>query len=175
MDPFLGEIRMFAGNFAPRGWALCNGQLLPIGQNTALFSLLGTQFGGDGKTNFALPNLQGSTPMHQGNGNGLTPRNMGDTGGSQTMTLLANHVPPHQHAVNCLSGGGNPAAAGPGGNVWAATARGRPAPYSNSGANVAMSPQALAPAGGNQPHNNMSPYLGVSFIIAMQGIYPPRG
>ena len=171
-DPFLGEIRMFAGNFAPRGWAFCNGQILAISQNTALFSLLGTQYGGNGTTNFALPNLQGRVPMHQGNGAGLTPREIGETGGSATVTLLANQLAPHAHAVNCLSTVGN--AGAPTAALWAALGRGRPASYSNATPNVAMNGQALANAGGGQPHNNLSPYVAVSFIIATQGIFPSR-
>jgi microcystin-dependent protein len=171
-EPFIGEIRMFAGNFAPRGWAFCNGQILSIAQNTALFSLLGTTYGGDGRTTFALPNLQGRAPMHQGQGPGLTNRVLGETAGEENVTLLTTQMPVHTHQPQAdASGGGqtSPASA-----TWGAGGRGRPAAYSATSPNATLSPQALAVAGGSQPHNNRSSYLGVSFIIATQGIYPSR-
>lgn len=173
-EPFVAEIRMFAGNFAPRGWALCNGQLMAISQNTALFSLLGTYYGGDGKTTFALPNFQGTAPMNQGDGPGLTPRSLGETGGEPGVTLLTTEMPAHAHGANCDgSGVGN---AGPGPTTtWSGTLRGLPPAYSSNAANVSMSPLAIGFTGGGQPHNNMSPYLAVTFLIALQGIFPPRG
>jgi microcystin-dependent protein len=170
-DPFVGEIRMFGGNFAPRGWALCNGQLLPISQNTALFSLLGTYYGGDGKTTFALPNLQGRVPLQQGQGPGLSDRVLGELGGEQAVTLLQSEMPAHNHTVGCDSGVGT---VGPPTNgMWAAGGRGRPSAYSAT-PNTIMAPNALAIAGGSLPHNNMQPYLCVTFIIALQGVFPPR-
>lgn len=171
---FIGEIRMFAGNFAPKGWALCNGQLLPISQNTALFSLLGTMYGGDGKTNFALPDLRGRAPMQQGAGPGLTSRPQGQAGGSTTVTLLTTEMPAHTHVAQ--GSDGSASASGANGNVWAKPMVGRtPQPfYSSAAPNVAMSPAALGVAGGSVPHNNMQPYLGVNYIIALQGYFPPR-
>jgi microcystin-dependent protein len=174
-SPFVAEIRIFAGNFAPTGWALCNGQLMPISQNTALFSLLGTTYGGDGKSNFALPNLQGSAPMQQGQGPGLSLRDLGETSGEQTVTLLQSEIPAHLHNVLAAPGGGGNN--DPTSNAWASGAKGLGNLYSPSGttSNVQMSPQALSISGGSQPHNNMMPYLGLTFIIALQGVFPPRG
>jgi microcystin-dependent protein len=175
-DQFISEIRIFAGNFAPVGWALCDGQLLPISQNTALFSLLGTTYGGDGKSTFALPNLQGSAPMAAGQGPGLTLRNLGESGGEQNVTLIATQMPSHTHTAQAdAAGGGN---AVPTNNSWGASGgRGRPAaPYApSSTSNVQMSPNATSITGGNLPHNNMPPYLCMTFIIALQGIFPSRG
>lgn len=173
-DPFVGEIRATGFNFAPLGWALCNGQLLPISQNTALFSLLGTYYGGDGKSTFALPNLQGCAPMNQGSGAGLTPRQMGETSGSPTVTLLLSEIPSHTHAVKNATGSnsGTPAA----NTVFGGGGRGKPDAYAppSQQAAVQMSPQAVSPAGSSMPHNNMPPYLTMNFIIALQGIFPPR-
>lgn len=173
-DPFIAEIRMFGGNYAPQGWAFCNGQLLSIAQNTALFSLLGTTYGGDGRTTFGLPDLQGRVPMHKGQGPGLTGRVLGESGGDASVTLIASEMPAHtHHALADAAGGGQ---ASPAGAAWGAGGRGRPSAYSaNQAPGAALSSQALAVAGGSQPHNNRSPYLGVSFIIALQGVYPPRG
>jgi microcystin-dependent protein len=175
-NPFLAEIRIFAGNFAPKGWALCDGQLLPISQNTALFSLLGTTYGGNGTSNFALPNLQGCTPMQQGQGPGLSSRVLGETGGEQTVTLLQTEMPVHDHnppqAVNVSPDSNDPAS-----NAWASGQKGFGAVYApavNQGSGVQMSPLALSLAGGNLPHNNMPPFLGLTFIIALQGVFPPR-
>jgi microcystin-dependent protein len=172
-NPFLAEIRIFAGNFAPRGWALCNGQLMPISQNTALFSLLGTTYGGDGKSNFALPNLQGSAPLQAGQGPGLTLRDLGETGGEQTVTLLQTEMPAHFHTAQASSSGG---LASPVNNAWGGSLKGFAGAYSPSvpASNVQMSPLGLSIAGGNLPHNNMPPYLGLTFIIALQGVFPAR-
>ena len=174
MNPYIGEIRMFAGNFAPRGWAVCNGQLMSIAQNTALFSILGTTYGGDGRTTFALPNLQGAAPLAAGQGPGLSDRSLGESGGEASITLLGPGLPSHTHAAQCDGSAGNQV--GPGNNVWAlaCAARGEHMYASSAGTSPAMHAQAIAPAGGNQPHNNMSPYLVVTFIIALEGVYPPR-
>lgn len=170
-DQFVGEIRMFAGNFAPTGWALCNGQLIPISQNTALFSLLGTQYGGDGRTNFALPNLQGNFAIGQGQGPGLTSRVMGETGGSSTVTLLNTEMPAHTHTLSALT---DPAeSASPSGKALARGA-GLTA-YSTAAPNTVLSAAAVTQVGGSQPHNNMPPYLVMNYIIALQGIFPARG
>lgn len=171
-NPFVAEIRMFAGNFAPKGWALCNGQLLPISQNTALFSLLGTTYGGDGRTNFALPNLQGTTPLGQGQGNGLSLRVLGESGGEPTVGLNMAEMPSHSHGVSAsdAAGGQNPA-----NNVWSKPShRGLDAYNSNPGTSPMMSPSALGATGGGQPHNNLMPYQVVTFIIALQGVFPAR-
>ena len=171
-NPFVAEIRIFAGNFAPKGWAQCAGQLMPISQNTALFSLLGTTYGGDGKSNFALPNLQGCAPMQAGQGPGLSLRDLGETGGEPTVTLLQSEMPAHSHTVQCsLTGGG---ITSPVGNAWASGLKGHPPAYAPSGPNVPMSPLALSTAGGSLPHNNMPPFLGLMFIIALQGVFPAR-
>jgi len=171
MDPFLAEIRIFPFNFAPKGWALCNGQILPISQNTALFSLLGTTYGGDGKSTFALPDLQGRAAMHPGQGPGLSLHDLGETGGSETVTLLQTEIPAHSHACRASSDPGELQGPSPTRTI-ARSANGFA--YVAGPANVAMAPQVLPPAGGDQPHNNMQPYLTFNFCIAMQGIFPPR-
>jgi len=172
-DQFLGEIRMVGFNFAPMGWAQCNGQLLSISQNTALFSLLGTYYGGDGKSTFGLPNFQGVGPISQGNGSGLSPRVLGETGSSYSVSLQTTQIPSHNHPVNCISGGGNSTSAA--NNIWAAEGgREGKALYTNNSGPVNMNQLAVQLAGGNQPHNNIQPYLTVTFVIAMQGIYPTR-
>lgn len=172
-NPFLAEIRIFSGNFAPKGWALCDGQLMPISQNTALFSLLGTTYGGNGTSNFALPNLQGSAPLQAGQGPGLSLRDLGETGGEQNVTLLETEIPAHSHGVQASSSGALP---DPGGNAWASGLKGHPGVYaaSSPGTNVQMNPAALSFTGGNLPHNNMPPYLCLTFIIALQGVFPAR-
>jgi len=172
-NPFVAEIRIFAGNFAPTGWATCDGQLLPISQNTALFSLLGTTYGGDGKSTFALPNLQGSAPMQQGQGPGLSLRDLGEIGGEQNVTLLQTEMPAHSHTAVAAAGTGQP---DPTGNAWASGAKGFGNIYSPSvpANNAQMNPLATSIAGGSQPHNNMMPYLCLTFIIALQGVFPPR-
>jgi microcystin-dependent protein len=170
-DPFVAEIRVFAFNFAPRGWAFCDGQLLPLSQNTALFSLLGTTYGGNGSSNFGLPDLQGRAPMHPGQGPGLSLYDLGESGGSETVTLLTSEIPAHNHS---LAGSNRPAnSASPSPTVAIAGARGFNAFASAN--NLAVSdPQTLGLGGSNQPHNNMQPYLTLSFCIAMQGVFPPR-
>jgi len=170
-NPFLAEIRIFTGNFAPKGWALCDGQLMPISQNTALFSLLGTTYGGDGKSDFALPNLQGSVPMQAGQGPGLSLRDLGETGGEQAVTLLDSEMPAHSHGVQAST---TPDQLTPVNNAWASGQKGFGNVYAPPGNNVQMSPLATSPAGGDQPHNNLMPYLTLSFCIALQGVFPPR-
>lgn len=168
-EAYVGEIRIFAGNFAPYGWAFCNGQILPISQNTALFSLLGTTYGGNGTTTFALPNLQGRAPMHWGTGPGLTPRSLGESSGTAAVTLLSTQMPVHTHTLNAAI---DPAESDNPANL--ALARGsNVTPYVPT-PNATLSPSTLSTQGGNQPHNNMQPYLTMNFIIALQGIYPPR-
>jgi microcystin-dependent protein len=172
-DPYVGEIRLVAFNFAPSGWAQCNGQILSISQNTALFSLLGTQFGGDGRTTFGLPNLQGMAPMGQGNGAGLTSRVMGETGGEPTVTLLQSEMPSHTHSAQAGTASNSDA---PGSTtIFGDGGRGKPEAYGPaSGSPATMSAAAVGTAGGNQPHNNLPPYLVSNFVIAMVGIFPPR-
>jgi microcystin-dependent protein len=171
-DQFVAEIRILPFNFAPTGWAFCDGQLLPISQNTALFSLLGTFYGGDGKSTFALPNLQGNSPMHHGQGPGLSLHDLGENGGSPTVTLLESEVPAHAHGLRASPDDGDLKA--PTASRSLARSIGGSA-YQTSAAGVQpMAPEALAPAGGDQPHNNMQPYLTVNFCIALQGIFPPR-
>ena len=172
-SPFVAEIRIFAGNFAPRGWATCDGQIMPLSQNTALFSLLGTTYGGDGKSNFALPNLQGSAPMQQGQGPGLTLRDLGESGGEQNVTLLDTEMPAHSHGAQAYANAGGQ---GPTNNAWSDPNQRGISAYTPSSANsnVLMNPLGLSITGGNLPHNNMMPYLCLTFIIALQGVYPPR-
>ena len=171
-DPYVGEIKMFAGNFAPRMYALCNGQLLAIAQNTALFSLLGTIYGGDGRVTFGLPNLQGSAAMFWGQGPGLSLRQIGQTGGETTVSLLTTEMPSHNHLMQGTTGDG--ILGDPNGATFGAGSRGNPPFYAAQGTAVPMAPQAIGITGSGQPHNNMQPYLAVNFIIALQGVYPPR-
>jgi microcystin-dependent protein len=174
-NPFLAEIRIFTGGFAPKGWAQCDGQVMPISQNTALFSLLGTTYGGNGTSNFALPNMQGCAPMQAGQGPGLSLRDLGETGGEQTVTLLQTEMPAHSHSAHVSSGTDH--LASPDSNSWGASQRGMSnvyAPATPSINNVQMNPFALSIAGGNLPHNNMPPFLGLMFIIALQGVFPAR-
>jgi microcystin-dependent protein len=173
-DQFVAEIRIFPFNFAPKGWAFCDGQLLPISQNTALFSLLGTTYGGDGKSTFALPDMQGNTPMQQGQGPGLSLRDLGELGGEQAVTLLQTEMPAHIHTAVAATGGGQ---GSPVSNAWASGLKTGPSLYSPPAANnkdVPMSPAALSIAGGSLPHNNMMPFLTVNFCIALQGVFPAR-
>jgi len=170
-DPYIGEIRSFGFNFAPKGWAQCDGQLLPIAQNTALFSILGTTYGGDGKSTFALPNLSGSVAMGTGQGSGLTLRDLGETGGAETATLSTQQIPAHSHPANANAGNGNQAT--PAGNFWAQDL-GRSKEYGDAGP-AQMAAGAIGNAGGGQPHFNLQPYQVLNYCIALQGIYPPRG
>jgi microcystin-dependent protein len=172
-DPFVAEIRIFPFNFAPKGWAWCDGQLLPLSQNTALFSLLGTTYGGNGKSNFALPDLQGRAPMHPGQGPGLSLHDLGETGGSETVSLLESEIPSHSHALRATVEDGTQGSLTPG--IALATSVGGALYQTNTSANlVSMSNASLPPAGGDQPHNNMQPYLTFYFNIALQGVFPPR-
>ena len=181
-NPFVAEIRIFTGNFAPKGWALCDGQLLPISQNTALFSLLGTTYGGNGTSNFALPNIQGNAVMQAGQGPGLSLRDLGETAGEQTVTLLQTEMPTHTHSflANATTGTTMTSAANALALASAAASKTSPGSVvnyyapSNNATNVQMNPFATSIAGGNLPHNNMQPFLGLTFIIALQGVFPPR-
>jgi microcystin-dependent protein len=172
MDPFVAEIRIFPFNFAPKGWARCDGQLLPLSQNTALFSLLGTTYGGNGKSNFALPDLQGRAPMHPEQGPGLSLHVLGESGGSETVSLLESEIPSHSHTLRGNNNLGDTPI--PGGNTLARYVNNAYQTTTNSSL-VTMSDVALVPIGGDQPHNNMQPYLTMQFCIAMQGVFPPRG
>jgi microcystin-dependent protein len=171
-DPFIAEIRIFPFNFAPRGWAWCDGQLMPISQNTPLFALLGTTYGGNGKSTFALPDLQGRAPMHPGQGPGLSERFLGEVGGSETVTLLESEIPAHSHALMSNGAVGNRTS--PVGNSPARVAGA--APYASAPATptATLAPEALAPSGSGLPHNNMQPYLTCYFAIALQGVFPQR-
>jgi microcystin-dependent protein len=173
MDPFVAEIRIFPFNFAPKGWAWCNGQVLPLSQNTALFSLLGTTYGGNGKSNFALPDMQGNAAMQPGQGPGLSLHDLGETSGSDTVVLLESEIPSHSHPLQASVGNADLQSPGP--TEVLGKADGGPA-YKQPplGPLVPMAPQAIAPAGGDQPHNNMQPYLTLYFNIALQGVFPPR-
>lgn len=171
-DPFVAEIRIFPFNFAPKGWAWCDGQLLPLSQNTALFSLLGTTYGGNGKSNFALPDLQGRAPMHPGQGPGLSLHDLGETGGSETVTLLESEIPAHAHTLRAATDIADlqtPSAA----RVLARSQNAN-AYKSTSQSLTPLAPEALTPTGGDQPHNNLQPYLTFYFNIALQGVFPPR-
>lgn len=169
--PFLAEIRMMGCNFAPKGNALCNGQILPIPQNAALFSLLGTVYGGDGRTTFALPNLQGRTPMHPGQGPGLSNRTLGETGGTETITLLTTEIPSHSHAVACVDGPANQPA--PAGTSWSAEISGSNF-YGPPATLEPMAAGAISATGENQPHNNLQPSAVINFVIALAGTFPAR-
>ncbi|QEC57929.1 phage tail protein [Flavisolibacter ginsenosidimutans] len=173
MDPFVAEIRIFPFNFPPTGWATCDGQLLPLSQNTALFSLLGTTYGGDGKSNFALPDLQGRSPVQPGQGPGLSLYDLGQSAGEETVTLLQTEIPMHSHTVNAKLAG---TAADPNGLLWG-NPGGRPAPNffaTAQGTAQNMNPSAVSVSGGSQPHNSLMPYLTLNFCIALQGVFPPR-
>jgi microcystin-dependent protein len=170
-DPFVAEIRIFPFNFAPKGWAWCDGMLMPLSQNTALFSLLGTTYGGNGKDNFALPDLQGRAAMHPGEGPGLSLHDLGEQGGSDTVTLLESEIPSHRHTANASQADGTERS--PAGQLLATGIS--ISQYQAPQATTALSPSAVAPAGGGQPHNNLQPYLTFYFNIALQGVFPPRG
>ncbi len=165
--PYLAEIRLTSFAFAPKGWAFCNGQLLPINQNQALFALLGTQYGGNGQTNFALPNLQGRTPMHFSGAHAI-----GQVGGEEQHTLVAGEMPAHLHALR--ASGKAAASSSPNGGVLAAEGRGATPAYAAVGNLVPLNPASVTPAGGGQPHENRPPFLALNFIIALQGIFPSR-
>jgi microcystin-dependent protein len=171
-EPFVAQIQIFGFNFAPQGWALCAGQLLPISQNTALFSLIGTFYGGDGRSNFALPNLQGRVPISQGQGPGLTSRGVGEAAGKEFVTLLANQTPGHTHPAYCSNDVGT--SYDPAGQVWSQDAGGNQEYGSGAVAGHQMSPSAIQPAGGGQPHNNLQPYVVLNYCIALQGVFPAR-
>ncbi|MEM9059364.1 MAG: tail fiber protein [Pseudomonadota bacterium] len=169
-EPFVGEIRMFGGNFAPRGWALCQGQLLPVSQNDALFSLLGTIYGGDGRTTFALPDMRGRIPIHRGRGPGLSDRRLGSKGGAESVTLTTNELPAHGHTFNAVSA------------LATSTAVQKDRTFAKAGQQlyvededrVGMTSGSITPTGGGQPHSNMMPTQCVNYIIALFGIYPSR-
>lgn len=174
MDPFVAEIRIYPFNFPPKGWAFCNGQLLPLSQNTALFSLIGTFYGGDGKSTFALPNLQGNAPMHPGQGPGLSQHFLGEESGSETVTLLTSEMPAHIHAMNARPTAAVPPQSTPVGNA-ASRSNSRPFSPTSVSANQQMNFTAAGLTGSSFPHNNMMPYLTLNFCIALQGVFPPRG
>lgn len=169
---FIGQISLFAGNFPPRNWAFCDGQLLPIAQNTALFSILGTTYGGNGQTNFALPDLRGRVPMHPGSGPGLSTHTLGEVSGAENITLISSQMPAHSHLVNGVASGGNQSS--PAGNLPAIESTGTSLDYSNAATNATMNAGMIGTAGGNQPHSNLQPYTCVNFIICLSGIYPSR-
>ncbi len=173
-EPFIAEIRIFAGNFAPRSWAFCDGQLLPIAQNTALFSLIGTTYGGDGRTTTALPNLQGRAPMHPGRGPGLTSRRLGEKVGVETVTLSEAQIPSHSHTVRGTTGGAaviNPLTNQ---SAFARSAGGQAYHNATSSNLVDLASETLSTTGGGQAHTNVQPFLAINFIIALQGLYPSR-
>jgi microcystin-dependent protein len=171
-DPFVAEIRIFPFNFAPKGWAFCDGQLLPLSQNTALFSLLGTFYGGDGKSTFALPDMQGNVPMQPGQGQGLSQHFLGEESGSQFVTLLVSEMPFHTHTLQAAQDPGDQPAPNPNRSFAQSTGGALYAAASNT--LTLMAPQALSPAGGSLPHNNMMPSLTLNFCIALQGVFPAR-
>jgi microcystin-dependent protein len=171
VEPYLGQITLVAFNFAPLGWALCNGQLLSIAQNTALFSLLGTTYGGDGQTTFALPDLRSRIPLHQGQGSGTSNYTIGQSGGSEQVTLTSNQVPSHTHQAQCFTGGSN--SQSPVNGVWAQASNDQP--YKGSEVGTAnMASGAIGPAGGNQPHPNLMAFQALNYIIALSGIFPSQ-
>jgi microcystin-dependent protein len=172
VDPYIGEIRMFAGNFAPVGWLPCDGRLLNISQFDALYMLLGTTYGGDGQNTFGLPDLRGRTPIHQGQGQGLTSRLIGQMLGSETVTLTQAQLPVHPHPVNAYNAAGDSTVPTQG-CVWSAGSTGENQ-FSTNPPNASMAPAATSAAGGGAPHDNMMPFQAVSFIIATDGVFPPR-
>ena len=170
MEPYIGEIRMFAGNFAPAGWAMCDGAPIPISENDTLFQLIGTTYGGDGQEYFNLPNLQGRVPIHRGTQAGITYQ-IGEMMGTEQETLTVQQIPAHTHPL--IASRGNGTAVNPGGNVLAGSAS-SVQPYVEDQASVALHAQAISPAGGSQPHENMQPYLCINFIISLFGIFPSQ-
>ncbi|MGN8244960.1 phage tail protein [Cellulomonas soli] len=175
-DPYLGEVRLFAGSFTPGGWAACDGQLMALAQNTALFSLLGTTYGGNGMTTFGLPDLRGASPIHHGQGPGLESYQLGEQGGTETVMLTEAEMPAHTHTVRTVAAGTTGTSGNPSGGAWATSVQGRLREqlYSTDAGTRPMSEQATAVTGGGVAHNNMSPYLAVRAIIALQGDFPPR-
>ena len=169
-EPFIAEVRIFAGNFPPRNWAFCDGQLLPIAQNTALFSLIGTTYGGDGRTTTALPNLQGRAPMHAGRGPGLSDRRLGENAGVTTVTLTEGQMANHNHSLAAVPDPGEDP--GPDGKTFARSVGGMA--YGSAGSLVPLDPNAMPSEGGSGAHTNRQPLIGLNFIIALQGTYPPR-
>lgn len=170
-QPFVGEIRMFAGNFPPAGWAFCDGSLLSIAQNEVLFVLIGTTYGGDGQSTFALPDLRGRVPLHQGQGSGLSQRVLGQIGGSEQVTVSTSQLPSHNHVLNATTAVAT-ASAGVASCLTAKAAT--TSLYGNTPGGAPLAPQALRASGGSQPHNNMAPYLGLNFIISLFGIFPSQ-
>jgi microcystin-dependent protein len=173
-DQFVAEIRIFPFNFAPTGWAFCDGQLMPISQNTALFSLLGTVYGGDGKSTFALPDMQGNAPMQPGQGQGLSLRDLGEMSGVESITLLESEIPVHTHTISAVTGDPGDLQTGDPNRSLARSGNGFAWRDPTGQTQVNMAPQTLAPAGGGLPHNNMQPYLTLNYCIALQGIFPQR-
>lgn len=175
-DPFIAQIMMFGGNFAPRGWALCDGQLLAISSNSALFSILGTTYGGDGRTTFGLPDLRGRAPIHPGNGPGLTSRRLGERGGAETVTLNETQIPAHNHpgTARCFNGAGDSNEAA--GNTWSTDLGVSSATYNSSAPDADMAANTITTqnTGGNQSHGNMQPFLALNYIIALVGVFPSR-
>ena len=168
-QPYVGEIRMFAGNFAPAGWMFCEGQLLPISEYETLFNLIGTTYGGDGQSTFALPDLRGRVPLHMGQGPGLSNYIIGQNGGTEAVTLTTLQLPQHSHAAMAQSQTGGQTS--PAGGVWAASTLSQ---YSTNAADANMNPASIQPNGGNQPHDNMLPFQCISFVISLSGVYPPQ-
>ncbi len=172
-QPFVGEIRLFAGNFAPVGWAFCNGSLLSIAQNEVLFDLIGTTFGGDGENTFALPDMRGRVPVHQGQGAGLSFRQLGEQGGVENVTLTSAQMPSHGHVLNATTTAASAGTAMAG--SLTGTAAGTAFYGSTPGSGTSLAPQALTSSGGSQPHDNMAPFVGLNFIISLLGIFPSQG
>ncbi|MFN3589936.1 MAG: phage tail protein [Spirosomataceae bacterium] len=172
MDEYIGTISIFAGSFVPQDWALCDGRTLPIAQNAALFSILGTTYGGDGKTTFALPDLRGRIPIGAGQGNGLTRRDLGKTGGVETVTLTTQQIPAHTHTFNALSGSRE--SKDPTGNYLGIAGGNFYSVFNPGDTLIPMGSDAVSPAGGGQPHENMPPFLGLNYIICIKGLFPPR-
>lgn len=171
-DPFIGEIAVYGFNFAPRSWAICNGALMNISQNAALFSLLGTTYGGNGTTNFALPNLLGRVALGAGSGAGLSTYTQGDSGGVESVTLTTSQIPAHTHAIGCTSANGDSVT--PAGKILAKDSAGGSAPYSSGAANGTLAAGALQSTGGSSSHTNLQPYLALNVCIALTGIFPSR-
>lgn len=169
-NPYFGEIRLFAGNFAPLGWAFCHGQLVSIAENDALFNLIGTTYGGDGQQTFALPDLRGRVPVHQGSGPGLSPRSIGEQAGAEAVTLTSVQLPAHSHSLVATSAPAS-ATAGPAGGVLATASVKL---YGNGAPGSPMANAAISPSGGSQPHDNMAPFLALNYIISLFGIYPQQ-